>query len=59
MSLITTSLVRLGVALGVTKQDVIRSLAGLVGEAGRATDIDQLVADAFAREETSAAVATV
>ena len=30
------------------------SLAGLVGDAGRATDVDQLVADAFAREETSA-----
>ena len=54
MSLITTALVRLGVALGDTKQDVIRSMAGLVDAAGRATDVDQLVADAFAREETSA-----
>jgi len=52
--LITTALVRLGVALGDTKQDVIRSLAGVVADAGRATDVDQLVADAFAREETSA-----
>ncbi|MGZ5404229.1 MAG: fructose PTS transporter subunit IIA, partial [Nocardioides sp.] len=54
MSLITTALVRLGVALGDTKQDVIRAMAGLVDEAGRATDVDQLVADAYAREETSA-----
>lgn len=52
--LITTSLVRLGVALGDTKHDVIRSLAGVVGDAGRASDVDQLVADAFAREETLA-----
>ena len=52
--LITTDLVRLGVALGDTKQDVIRAMAGLVEEAGRATDVDQLVADAYAREETSA-----
>jgi PTS system fructose-specific IIC component len=52
--LITTDLVRLDAALGDTKQDVIRSLAAVVGDAGRATDVDQLVADAFAREETSA-----
>ena len=54
MSLITTALVRLGVGLGDTKQDVIRSLAAVVDEAGRASDVDQLVADAFEREETSA-----
>lgn len=54
MSLITTALVRLDAQLGTTKQDVIRSLAGIVDAAGRATDADQLVADAFAREETSA-----
>ena len=52
--LITTSLVRLDAALGDTKHDVIRSLAAIVGEAGRSDDVDQLVADAFAREETSA-----
>ena len=52
--LITPDLVRLDAALGETKQDVIRSLAAVVGDAGRATDVDQLVADAFAREETSA-----
>ena len=54
MSLITTALVRLGAALGDTKQDVIRAMARVVDDAGRATDVDQLVADAFAREETSA-----
>ena len=37
-----------------TKDDVIRALAGLVGEAGRSHDVDQLVTDAFAREQTSA-----
>jgi len=52
--LITTPLVRLDAALGDTKHDVIRSLAAIVGEAGRSDDVDQLVADAFAREETSA-----
>lgn len=52
--LITLDLVRLDASLGDTKPDVIRSLAAVVGEAGRATDVDQLVADAFAREEQSA-----
>jgi PTS system fructose-specific IIC component len=52
--LITTELVRLDASLGDTKHDVIRSLAGIVGEAGRATDTEQLVTDAFAREEQSA-----
>ena len=52
--LITPSLVRLDATLGDTKHDVIRSLADVVGDAGRATDVEQLVADAFAREETSA-----
>ena len=52
--LITSELVRLDAALGADKHDVIRSLAAVVGDAGRATDVDQLVADAFAREETSA-----
>jgi len=52
--LITTALVRLDTSLGDTKDDVIRSLGAVVGDAGRATDVDQLVSDAFAREQTSA-----
>ncbi|WP_107774931.1 PTS fructose transporter subunit IIABC [Nocardioides sediminis] len=51
--LITRDLVRLDTAWGEDKQDVIRGLAGVVGDAGRASDLDQLVADTFAREETS------
>ncbi|MBL0747399.1 PTS fructose transporter subunit IIABC [Nocardioides baculatus] len=51
--LITTDLVRLGASWGQDKHDVIRALAGVVGDAGRATDRDQLVEDAFARESTS------
>ncbi|MBC2933417.1 fructose-specific PTS transporter subunit EIIC [Nocardioides sp. zg-1228] len=53
-SLITTDLVRLGAGWGSDKHDVIRALADVVDDAGRATSKDQLVADAFAREETSA-----
>ncbi|KRE94662.1 PTS lactose transporter subunit IIC [Nocardioides sp. Soil774] len=52
--LITTDLVRLGADWGPDKHDVIRALAGVVGDAGRATSVDQLVEDAFAREATSA-----
>jgi fructose PTS system EIIBC or EIIC component len=52
--LITADLVRLDTPLGETKQDVIRSLADILAEAGRTHDVDQLVADAFAREDTSA-----
>ena len=52
--LITTALVRLDASLGDSKHDVIRSLATLVGDGGRATDVDQLVSDAYAREQTSA-----
>ena len=52
--LITRDLVRLDASLGAAKHDVIRSLAAVAGEAGRATDVEQLVTDAFAREETSA-----
>ena len=52
--LITTDLVRLGASWGQDKHDVIRALAGVVDDAGRATDRDQLVEDAFARESTSA-----
>ena len=51
--LITTDLVRLDADLGTDKDDVIRALARVVGDAGRAQDVDQLVADALAREETS------
>ncbi|GAB3035020.1 PTS lactose transporter subunit IIC [Nocardioides flavus (ex Wang et al. 2016)] len=53
-ALITTDLVRLGADWGSDKHDVIRALAGVVDDAGRATSKDQLVEDAFARESTSA-----
>ena len=52
--LITTDLVRLGADWGADKHDVIRALAAVVDDAGRAIDKDQLVEDAFARESTSA-----
>ncbi|MGH3347529.1 MAG: PTS sugar transporter subunit IIA [Nocardioides sp.] len=52
--LITTDLVRLDATLGDAKQDVIRSLAGIVGDAGRSHDVEQLVADVLAREDASA-----
>jgi PTS system fructose-specific IIC component len=52
--LITTDLVRLGASWGQDKHDVIRGLAAVVDEAGRASNRDQLVEDAFAREATSA-----
>lgn len=51
--LITRELVRLDTTWGDDKLDVIRGLAAVVGDAGRATDTEQLIADAFAREETS------
>lgn len=51
--LITRELVRLDTTWGDDKLDVIRGLAAVVGDAGRAADTEQLVADAFAREETS------
>lgn len=51
--LITPSLVRLGARLGDDKHEVIRALAGVVADAGRASDVDQVVTDALAREETS------
>ncbi len=51
--LITTELVRLDADLGSDKHDVIRALAQVVGDAGRATSVDQLVEDALAREATS------
>ena len=51
--LITTDLVRLGASWGQDKHDVIRALAAVVDDSGRASDQDQLVEDAFARESTS------
>ncbi|MFC7361613.1 PTS fructose transporter subunit IIABC [Nocardioides astragali] len=51
--LITTDLVRLGADWGADKHDVIRALAAVVDDAGRASSVDQLVEDAFARETTS------
>lgn len=51
--LITRELVRLDTTWGDDKLDVIRGLAAVVGDAGRAVDTEQLIADAFAREETS------
>ena len=52
--LISTDLVRLGAAWGADKHDVIRALAAVVDDAGRASSRDQLVEDTFAREATSA-----
>ncbi len=51
--LITSDLVRLDARLGSDKLEVIRALARVLGDAGRAQDVEQLVADALAREETS------
>jgi PTS system fructose-specific IIC component len=51
--LITRALVRLDADLGTEKHDVIRALAGIVADAGRTTDADQLAADAIAREGTA------
>ena len=42
--LITADLVRLDADLGGDKHDVIRALAGVVSEAGRATDVEQVAA---------------
>ncbi|MGD9959770.1 PTS fructose transporter subunit IIABC [Nocardioides sp.] len=52
--LITAELVSLDADLGADKHAAIRSLAALVAGAGRSDNVDQLIADAFAREETSA-----
>ena len=41
--LITSDLVRLDARLGSDKHEVIRALAQVVGDAGRAEDVDQLV----------------
>lgn len=52
--LITTALVRLDADLGSDKEAVIRGLAAVLGEAGRADDVDRVAADALAREERQA-----
>ncbi|MDO9456975.1 PTS sugar transporter subunit IIA, partial [Nocardioides sp.] len=52
--LITTALVRLDADLGADKHDTIRALAAVVADADRATDVDQIVEDALAREAKSA-----
>ena len=51
--LITPELVRLDADLGSEKHDTIRALAGVIEQAGRADDLDAVIADALAREETS------
>lgn len=48
--LISADLVRLDADLGNEKHGVIRALAQVVADAGRATDVEQLVTDAFERE---------
>lgn len=52
--LIDTATVRLDADLGGTKDDVIRSLADTLVDAGRASDRDALVTDLLAREAKSA-----
>ncbi len=51
--IITADLVSLDADLGQTKDDVIRGLAQLVADAGRATSPDGLAGDVFAREAKS------
>ena len=50
-SLITPQLVALDVNLGSDRSAVIRALAQRVVDAGRATDVESLYADAWAREQ--------
>src|SRR4029079_4308069 len=52
--MITEDLVRLDADLGTDKHDVIRAVARIVDDAGRASDVDQLAEDALAREATAA-----
>jgi len=52
--LITTELVELDQNLGNSPEDVIRHLAGKVAANGRATEVEGLFADAFARESKTA-----
>ncbi len=51
--LMTTALVSLDAVLGADKDAVIAALAARVAEAGRATDVEQLKADLYAREAKS------
>lgn len=53
-SLITSELIALDRDLGASPDAVIRSLAAMLGAAGRATDVDGLVADVMAREHQAA-----
>ena len=52
--LITTDLVELDQNLGNSPEDVIRHLAGRVAANGRATEVEGLFTDAFARESKTA-----
>ncbi|TPV48846.1 PTS lactose transporter subunit IIC [Pseudarthrobacter phenanthrenivorans] len=52
--LITTELVELDQNLGTSPEAVIRHLASKVAAAGRATEVEGLFADAFAREQKTA-----
>ncbi|HSN36703.1 MAG TPA: fructose-specific PTS transporter subunit EIIC, partial [Arthrobacter sp.] len=52
--LITTDLVELDQNLGSSPEDVIRHLAGRVAATGRATEVEGLFTDAFARESKTA-----
>lgn len=52
--LMTASLVSLDADLGADKDTVIAAIAALVTDAGRATDVEQLRADLYAREAKSA-----
>lgn len=52
--LITPQLVTLDQNLGDSPADVIRFLAGKVADAGRASEVEGLFADAFAREQKTA-----
>ncbi len=53
-ALINADLVRLDADLGADKHETIRRLADVVAAAGRSTDVEQLLADALAREAKSA-----
>ena len=52
--LITTELVELDQNLGSSPEDVIRHLASKVAATGRASEVEGLFADAFAREQKTA-----
>lgn len=52
--LITTDLVELDQNLGNSPEDVIRHLAGRVAATGRASEVEGLFTDAFAREQKTA-----